>query len=490
MAANSVTTALSNILKVEISKGIREQRTKIDPVWEDIVSTSQGVVRDGMGQKWQFVQAFVSGTAGAFEFMGPPTGPSYTYPGGAAALDTGVLGTPQGFPARLESVVPAFFQRTITLREGRGNVYVPLKWHTLDQADGSVGSAVKATVTGVARKIANAYALAFFTSDSADFPVVTSLAASGIAATHTIEIDNGDAAKASGRIQMLCSGQVLDLYRTGDTIVNGEVVGDAWVVTKVDYLNQTFTIAAMTPALTEEIIAEDYLVLRGTTVASTEATRTQPAGLNTWIKSTGSPTVFGIAYDDHPEFKSLMETQSGPLTEAYLRNRIGAFIDRIGTMVDLDTILTPAGVIHSYMENEDNIMTIERNGKLLEMNHGWADLRFSYHGKPFRWAISTFIEAKSLYVTKFGGNNIKEYLPPATPGMGSGGEFGDVEFVGPAGGLSGIWAHENIGATAETAPAYAAAYSIGDNLQAPFWRMSELCPEQVQSIKTTGFDES
>lgn len=481
--ADSVTSALSNILRVEISRGIREARAKLDPVWEDLISTSFGVKRDEMGQSWNFKTAFVTGSAGAFEFMGAPTGPDLAYPSGDL-VDAGVLGTPIGFPSRQESTVPGFFQKTVQLVEGRGNVFVPIKWYTLDRADGAVGSAVKAVVTGIANKVARSYALAFYTSDATNFKVVYDLAASGSAATHTIVIDNADSSLATGRIQQLEPGTVVDIYTAG-VLVNLGGEGDGWVVTKVDYLAQTFVIATM-GGTNRPILAADYLTLRGSG-RNGAATAKQCAGLNTWIVNTG--TVFGIDTALYPIFRSLIETQTGPLTERYLRNRIGAFIDRLGTVVDLDTILTPAGVVHAYMENEDNIMTIERNGRLLDMNHGWADIKFSYHGKPFRWAISTFIQPQSLYVTKFADNNIKEYLPPATPSMGSDAQFGDVEFAGPAGGLNGIWAHEQL-TTAVNATPYASASSIADNLQAPFWRLAELCPEQMQSIKTTGFDES
>jgi hypothetical protein len=158
-------------------------------------------------------------------------------------------------------------------------------------------------------------------------------------------------------------------------------------------------------------------------------------------------------------------------------------------MVQLDTILTSAGVVHAYMENEDNIMTIERNGRLLDVKAGWANISFSYHGMPFRWAIDPFIESKKLYVIKLGESNIKEYLPPKLPGAGHGGEFGDVEFAGPVGGASGIWLHERI-ATAGTLTPYSTVAAIGDNLEAPYWHIREVSPEYMQSIKYGDYDES
>lgn len=460
----SAVSALASVVKEEIAPGIREQRIKLDPVWEDIIVSSTGVTRDGIGRDWKFIQAFESGDSGAYEFT-----PAATLAGANLAFDNptvGQFGTPVGFPGRTESTNPAFFQKTVTLKEARGNLFVPLKWMQIDQFDSSVGSAVKVLIRGAARKAARAHAIAYFTSDATNFKLVTSLAASAAAVTHTIVIDNADATKASGRINMIHNGMTVDIYTT--TVKQNTV---AWVVTNVDWLHNTFTIKSIDATESTAIDAEDYLVLRN-------SRGNQPSGINTWTTDTG--TVFGIPFGTHKEFTSLLVTETGPATDKMLNKHIGTFFDRLGTLLELDTLISSAGVVHKYLENEDNLATYERNGRRLEVKPGWAGIDYSYDSMPFRWAISQFVEPQTIFACKM-KNNIREYVPPPVSGGGKNSEFGnEIVFVGPLGGSTSIFMHDRIQSTG----------SVGDQYEAPYYRQCEVAPEQMQGVKISGLDES
>ena len=471
----NLTDALSAVVKEEIPRGIREQRIKLDPVWTDIISTSMGVHREGLGRDWKFLQTYTTGLSGAYQFEANAIleGADTTGPFGTNANQ---FGAGVGFPDRTETTAPTFFQQTVTLKEARGNLTVPIKWMQMDEFDSSIGSAVAIVLKGNARKAALAHALAFYTSNTANFPIVTNMDTSGLAdnaITFTDTIDNSSASDATGRIQMLHVGQTVDMYETGEVVVYTQV---PWVVTKVDYLNQTFTIDAIgteTADWATDSADSCFLVPRN-------SYGNQPSGLNYWTVNTG--TIFGLALATHPEFKSLIGTESGPLTEKILTKYIGSFMDRIGTMCDLDTVLTTAGCTHAYLENEDNLARYERNGRRLEIKGGWADIDYAYQGDGFRWAISQFVDPAAAFVVKL-NNNIREYVPPATPGTGRQSEFdNEIQFVAQLGGATGVFLHER---TATTGRA-----GVSDNLEAPYFRICELCPEQMQGIKISGLDES
>jgi len=468
MATQTLTAALSTVIKEEIPRGIREQRIKIDPVWTDIISSGMGVERSGLGRDWKFLLTLTTGISGAYEFKANSVlvGAAATYYNGAQQFGAG-----NTWPARSETTAPVFFQRTITLKEARGNLIVPLKWMQLDEFDSSIGPAVKQVLLGAARKAALAHAISFYTTDATNFKLVYNLAASGAAASHTVTIDNSDATKAHGRIAMIHNGMTVDLVDAGDDVADND---SPWLVTSVDYINQKFVIEKIGGTNTA-LVSGGYLVLRN-------SQGNQPSGLLSWMvdASAGSQTVFGIDCDAHPEFGSLISTsESGPLTEKILTKYIGSFLDRIGTMCDLDTVITPAAVVHSYLENEDNLARYERNGRRLSVKGGWADIDYAYQGQGFRWAISTFVEPTSCYVLKLGGGTIREYVPPATPGAGHKSEFeNEFQFVAPLGGANSVFLHER------------SSDAITDNFEAPFFRICEIATEQPQGIRLTGFDES
>ena len=79
---------------------------------------------------------------------------------------------------------------------------------------------------------------------------------------------------------------------------------------------------------------------------------------------------------------------------------------------------------------------------------------------------------------KFGGGNIKRYVPPRIGGS-DGRVSSEVEFLAPLGGHSGIFkiAHNGDGASQEV-------------LEAPFWQYKLVAPIDVKGIKLTGITEA
>lgn len=466
-------SALSNVIKEELAPGIRTARIKEDPVWARIQSSSMGVTREGLGRDWKFIQSFVAGgDFGAYEFS-----TAAVLAGGTLGFEeagvVGQFGAGNGFPTRTESTNPAFFQKTITLKEARGNMFIPLKWLQIDEFDSSLGSAVKILMDGAARKAARVHAAAFWTTDATSFVLVDNIPSTADAGTYTFTINNASSTAPHGRIQMIHIGQVVDIYNSLHSKLNA---GSGFVVTAVDYLNNKFTIkelvAGDTDPDTNSANVPMYLVLRN-------SRGNQTSGIHSWMK-TATGTIFGIDIAVHPEFGSQIITETGPATEKMLDKYVGTFFDRIGTMCSLDTIVSSAGVVHAYRENEDNLSTYERNGRRLEIKAGMAEIDYSYNGHPFEWLISTYCGAGRIYGLKLGGGNIKEYVPPQVKGGGKNSTFGnEIVFLGPLGGSTSIFLNELAATTA--APT--------DQFQAPYYRQCEVAPEQVQGIIISGLDE-
>lgn len=460
------TSVLSTIVKEEIPKGIREFRTKEDPVWSDIISSSKGVTSTGLGRDWKFLYTYCTGLSGAYQFEA-----NSVLVGNTIAFDNDSIkqfGAGAGWPARTETTAPAFFQKEVLLKEARGTLVLPLKWVQLDEFDSSIGSAARKVIQGTARKAARAHAMAFYTTDAAKFTLMSNLQTSSVSKTHTITIDNSSSSEAHGRIAMFENGMTVDLY--DDTVKDNTV---AWVVTAIDKLHNTLTIASIDDTETQTLGSgdTDRLVLRN-------SYGNQPSGLRSWMKDTGTIFNGSIDVDVHAEFSSLIGAETGPLTEDLLNKYVGSFYDRLHGMVDLDTIITTTPVTLAYLQNEGNLAWFERNGRRMSVKGGWTDIDYAYHGSNFKWGMSTFSEPNAVYIIKVKGN-IVEHVPPSVPGMGSRGEFGnEVKFVAPFGGYTDIFKFE------ETSSA-----AITDNVEAPFYRICELTAETPQGIIITGLDE-
>lgn len=496
--ATNLTDALDFIIKEELAQGIRETRVKLDAVWEDIITSSFGVQSSGLGRNWLYKRPYTRGLAGSYQFETSTVleGEDATTRFGEAG-HTQLMTAGNGWQGRYENTLPAFYDVEVKLKEARGDLRVPIKWMQLDQFDSTVGSAVGQLFKAAAFKAALRHAMAMYTTDHTKFPVVTNLQNSAISGNSgfvtgdtagTIIIDNSDAAKPHGRINMLHEGDILDVY----TAAAGAKVSTTnyVVVTNVNYLANSFKltpVVAATGAAAANfgmtLDAGSQLCPRHSTTAATAWAGQQPSGFNSWHVSSGTVNPFtvngsALTVTANPEWSSLIQTVSGPLTERILTQYIGRFMERLGSLYDLDTIITPAGVVHAYLENEDNLSSYERNGRRLDVKGGWASIDYAYHGKPFRWAISNFIEPNACYITKI-KNNLRELVPPSLPGTGSHSSFdNEFKFLAPLGGLKGPFMFDP-------------GSALDDTLRAPYYRICEVFPEnQTPGIILRGLDET
>lgn len=500
----TLSAALSLTIKEDLGPQIYDAQLDMDPVWQNVIKTRIGVERAGLSRNWCFNKIFVTGMSGAYEFVS-----NAVMQGAALTINSdnvNVFGAPNTFPNRSESTAPSFYEKTIYLKEARGNFFTPLKWMQLDSWTSAIASAVKELIKSSARKAAWQHALAFYSpvndpygtghtsTDGTDYKWIrlvdtSECVANTVPSSPAADIDppvsikitfTGDVAQIIGRINQVQIGQVVDIYAA-----NGTKLTDTcgWVVSHVDVIGTPGTDRGVFWLIpmdgTDQI--DKTAVTDGSWIAPRNSAGNQPSGLNSWIKTSG--TVFGIDLAKQHWLKSMITAINGPVTEAELTKQYGTFHERYGTLCNLDSIIASAGVIHAMLENSDNNVRFERNGKKLNLAMGYSGISYGYEGKDFSWHISSFVEPETLFMLKLGDGNIKEYLPPTTPGTGRQGEFeNEIQFVAQLGGSKSIYLHDRV-----VSGVYA---SVGDQMEAPYFRFTELCPDQVQAIKLTGCTES
>lgn len=468
----AVIDALDKVIKEELSPGIRESLPDIDDVFKEIVTTSMGVERDGLGRDWKFIHTFETGLSGAYAVRSA-AGSSIV-----SSLDNvNMFDAPQGFPTYTEATATSFLQKTITLKEGFGNIAIPHQYLRADQLTASIGSAVKAILRGTAKKVAHLHAVNFYADDVTNVSIgdVGDISATGTNNGTTAVTVDFSGTDASGKVNRFFPGLLVDIYdSTGTTHRNSAFLV---VVDQVDPLGNTVVFKSVNGSSTISFDDDDFVTFK-------DSKGQGFSGLNSWIKASGS--VFGINLATYPQFKSLIQAIGGNLTEQVLNANMANFHDSYGGKYFLDTIITTAGVTTTLINDLDSdVNRFARQGKTLSVQGGWDEVGYSYKGRPCRWLISSYVNGRTaaggdLYAIKTAEQNIQRFVPPALPGSASEGMFdGSVEFVAPLGGFSGIFMQSRL-----------ASGAASDGIEAPFVCVQEWCASNVQSMKLTGLTET
>ena len=465
--------SIANVLREELAPGIRESLADIDEVFKNIVSTSMGVERDGLGRTWQFIHTFETGLSGGYKIRSA-AGPNVV----SGLNNVTMLGTPQGYPSQAEVTSAAYLQKTITLKEGAGSLAIPHQYLRADQLSAAIGSAVKAELRGTAKKIAHTHAIHFYLDDTTNAAIADVGDVSATVTNNTttaITVDFGGT-NAQAPIRRFYPGMLVDFFKSDGTVQRNP--NSLWVTDELDPLADKVTFRSVDGVTAVTLADDDVVVFK-------DSRAQQFSGLNSWIKNSGS--VFGISLTNFPHFKSHLPSGIGAaLTETVLNKHWARFYDAYGTTMKLDTIITTPGVTIGYLDNlsstgaANQVGRWNRSGEPLEVSAGWGGFNYVYNGMPVSWLISSYVARKNLYAIKLGMQNIKRFVPPAIPGTTSEDGFdGSVEFIAPLGGSNGPFLHSRLPSGA-----------VGDNVEAPFAVVQEFAPEYVQSIKLVNITES
>jgi hypothetical protein len=475
--------SISNIIKEELSYVRKETEPEVDGIFQAMHDSSQGVSA-GIGRDWKVIHTFSTGLAGQFKNI-TAVGPSNTAKGQVYTWDAAPTRT---FGALSESSTPGTVQKTIELVQGMGNFHLPFQYFAADELTASIADAVAIAIRGCAKQVNQSEANHFYTNEATEKSIFEATTAATCVTTNgaaTIVCDlSVDTSAFKGRIGRIMPGMKVDWIDSSESpdivIATG---GANCTITKVDYINKTFSCQVASDTLT--IGDGDYMVQSGTTIGVTENTTIGPKGAEYWLVS-GSSDVYGINQTNHPQFNSLVAAVSGVLDEATLNKYVGGFYDAYGGMFSLDSLITTTGVLTAYMESIDGLYRYQRNNQRLQIKEGWSSMDYAWNGQEFQMMASRYQAPGQAYIIKTGDQNIKRYTPPKVSSTTGRGEFpNDLQFVAPWMGSNTIFLPVEEGSSAATT-----GIELTEFVQAPFLYMREWCPDQLNGVKLTGLTES
>ena len=536
--ASTAIASLSNYIREELPKVMHESLPTVAPFFKDIVSSSVGVSSDSssnIGQLWKVIHLYSAGVAGLIKYA-DVTGPAtITQTGGMGTqsqllnftVDTSI------YPTAREAAHAGSLKRTLYLHMTTGNFSIPVTWMQADVLSATQIKKVAQDIKAVGDLKAMVEATGFHSipitaASSFDVKVLGMLTNAAETGTDIVRITIDE---AYGTIHNFRIGMAIDIVAgdrtTGGVLQDGVAAdgtdrrnysgssGGTYVhlyITNVNYLARTFDcvgIGSGTGALVvwtddptgtclgswgvttdnNEVNKYDYIVTRDCSTYVT-ATRPMPTwGIEDWMKSTGY--ILGGAsggealdVDTFSQFRSSVTAVNGPLTDDILNKYIGNYMDAYPGLT-LDTIITTNGVTQKYLQQfglYNNRNFYDRQGKSMNAKGGWSEVSYEFNGRTLRWIVDPLCASGRLYCCKFGGGNIKRYQPPSISGSGpiSGGSGtdGEVQFLAPLGGHTGVFML-----------ARTSGGAVMDVLEAPFHQYNMICPIDPRGIKCTGLTE-
>lgn len=468
---------------------IRDATHDIDPWSKKLVESNMGVTRDGLGRGWQKIQVFKTGLGGAASWRSV-AGPAPTVPNSSTdsalgdTLQFAIYGTPQTFPPATEHTVPAYVQKSCTLKEMYGSFTVPLEILRLDQLSTNMANQYAAIVDGAAKRVALREILAYWATSNGGYISLTasgtrSLTPTSAAGTPTtFTAADGLSYYDCLRIQ---AGETVDIFRNSSgTWTQLNATNQPVFVLHSDPVARQLTVLAAGGS--DVTISTGYVIefhpRSSSTLDSGSVVTSQPTPLESVIVNSGSP--YGLSLTNYPYFKSVIASVDGPLTETIL-NRYVALAMHSKAMADRpDSLVTTPGVKANYIASLDYSGRREARRTPIRINDGIAEgWDYTYDGTNMSVDCSNFCPAGTLYGLKMREGNWKKIVPPKIPGHGTESKFGDgVEFVGSV-------THPSIFVpTRATSTA-----SMTDFVEAPFKRWVEFLPECISGLKITGLHE-
>lgn len=513
--------ALNNLVREELPMMITEAGPQIAPVFDKIKRTALGVKKqEGLGRGYKVIHLYETGVAGMIE-SGDPLGPTMeTITGGQTQMldvtPATVLSGLSIFPSAAQSPHMGDMKRELTLHKVVGNFSIPAAWKQAELLNAAQIKKVARDMKAVAKLKAIYEASSFFSHSVVNsaggvnqvLGRISAIAEVGSTEYFTITLN-----EEYGRIANFRQGMRIDLVddssgvlqegiaTDGSDVLNYEHTGLDYVIliiTGVDYLGKSITCKAINSAdggqedfdwsgagdaFGAQPAADDWIVAAH---SSRVSNRPQLSwGLNDWIKSSGY--ILGGGSGDaaldlttYPQFKSQVKAVNGPLTDDVINGYIGGYLDAYPGET-LDTVITTQGVQLNWLKQPglyNNRMNYERTGKAVSFKGGWSQISYEFGGRTYEWIMSPMCLSKTLYAMKFGGDNIQRFSPPRFGGMEA--SMGpEIEFLAPAGGLSGVFmiSHASTGAPM-------------DLLEAPFWYYNLIAPTDPRAVKLTGLTEA
>ena len=487
-----------------LSKQIDTILPTLDPIWRDTVVSSQGVGPiSEFSKDFQVNKLYRTGMTGVIEQGGPANdfvlyGDDYDAAGASAsAIGNRLLRqkTPVGqFPDPLDGAKPKTFRLTVPMRSMYTNLSLTLGEMQMDATPAVIGDVVAPILQGFAQNMSHTLCNYWYLSQNDSYRLGTN--ASGTVAATGSGPYYWTISTTEQAYDRFFTGQRVDVYNgTARQNMTGGTTYIPTYVDRVDDLTGTVTFVADTDW--GDFSSGDYIVyansgnLRGD-AAGTAGSFTGIAGVNSWLKSNGTllgtESISGaqIDVDTHPEFKSMLKTNVGVLTEHKLRQYLRRFhVAKAKLGQTIDSLVASDGVWLSYEAQKIGQYQIERTGNLSNLkNEGSQEgFAFTFEGRTYKGHTSNYVERETVYGWKTSGNNWKRYVPPDYAGlqnMSEADSFVPFRFVVPAlTGLSSVkWPYQIAGSNLLT-----------EAIQMPGMLRMQLIPDQPAGLKLTGVTE-
>lgn len=510
-----------------INKNVDTLLPTLDPAWRDTIVTSQGVgPASAIGRDMRILKLYRGGLTGVIEQGRNPSYNDFVLYGDETAAVGSKLYTQSAtktWPNALEGPAINTYRLGIGMRAMLTNLAVTMGEMQAEATPAFIGDVIAPKLKGFAQNLSHTLCNYWYMSQNEGYrlctiadPTVTGTAGGAGPWTLTFRPDN----YAIDRFYVGQRVDILDGSSSGGNTknrANGIGTGGATrlqlFVSAVDELRGYVTLTSTTYNFTttatgagapggsqtanKAAAAGDWIVYAGSANTSNAATGSQTftgiAGINSWLKfgGGGNDNVllgaeaegagYNIDVTTHPEFKSFAVNNVGSLTEHKLRQYIRRFHaakNKYGQSIDC--LIASDGVWLAYEAQKIGQYTLERTGRLSNLNNEGSDqgFKFTFEGRTYNGYTSTYIEDGVVYGLKKGGNNWKRYVPPDPKGVQKFSEadsFIPFSFVVPA--LTG---------TSSTKWPILNGSNLTEAMQMPGMLRMQLVPDQPSGMKLSG----
>lgn len=518
-ATNSLFDRHQKQIEEVINKNVDTILPTLDPAWRDTIVTSQGVgSASALGRDMKILKLYRGGLTGVIE-QGERYGDFTLYGDTTTAVGSKLYTqnptSPQTWPDALQGPALNTYRLGIGMRSMLTNLAVTMGEMQAEATPAFIGDVIAPKLKGFAQNLSHTLCNYWYVSQNTGyalakasfiFPAITATA--GAVATVTFTPDNY-------AIDRFYVGQRLDVIKNNSGVPqiastgrrNDELHASTpttatrlnCFVSAVDELKGTVTISIVSKGniLAIDASAQTYWLCYANSKLQGGVAFTGIAGINSWLKvGDGTTTdndanlLLGSAESDennrinvstHPEFKSFGVSSVGALTEHKLRQyvrRFHAAKNKYGQTIDC--LIASDGVWLAYEAQKIGQYTLERTGRLSNLNSEGSDqgFKFTFEGRTYNGYTSTYIEDGVVYGLKKGGNNWKRYVPPDPKGVQKFSEadnFIPFNFVVPA--LTG---------TSSTKWPILSNGQLTEAMQMPGMLRMQLVPDQPAGMKLEG----
>jgi hypothetical protein len=506
----------SQQLEELINKNVDTILPTLDPAWRDTVVTSQGVgPASAIGRDMKILKLYRGGLTGVIE-QGERYNDFALYGDATTSISAKLYQqtATQTWPDALQGPAINSYRLGIGMRSMLTNLAVTMGEMQAEATPAFIGDVIAPKLKGFAQNLSHTLCNYWYTSQNLGYSLGAFNAGTynitacntGATATTTFIPSNYaiDRFYVGQRVDFIkATAGVPDITANTDRIntVTSGTVRIKCFVSAVDELKGTVTVTMVNDTGTNFSVyntsgVDNVAVVYANSKLQGTNAYTGIAGINSWLKfGDGTTTenaancLLGAERDTgnlinvaiHPEFKSFGVSSVGTLTEHKLRQYIRRFHaakNKYGQTIDC--LIASDGVWLSYEAQKIGQYTLERQGKLSNVNNEGSDqgFKFTFEGRTYNGYTSTYIEDGVVYGIKKGGSNWKRYVPPDPKGVQKFSEadsFIPFNFVVPA--LTGM---------STTKFPILSGGLMTEAMQMPGMLRMQLVPDQAAGMKLSG----